>query len=104
MASKHINLVVLDLLLEKEELLLLTPVAEGLDQTGEKDGDEDGEGVDPRDGAREEAENEAGDTQPEKHLHVELIKLVPQNGKEGASFGQTAGIISEAKLKENKRL
>ena len=51
MASKHINLVVLDLLLEKEELLLLTPVAEGLDQTGEKDGDEDREGVDPRDGA-----------------------------------------------------
>jgi len=94
-ASKHINLVVLDLLLKKEELLLLAPIAQGLDQTGKKDSDEDRGGVDPCDGITEEAQAEADETQEDEHLHVELIKLVPQDGEEGASFRQTAGIISE---------
>ena len=104
MASKHVNLVVLDLLLKKEELLLLTPIAQGLDQTGEKDSDEDRGGVDPCDGITEEAQAEADKTQEDEHLHVELIKLVPQDGAEGASFGQTAGIISEAMIKEKRKI
>jgi hypothetical protein len=40
-ATEHVHLVVLDLLLEKKELFLLAPVAEGLDEAGEEDSEND---------------------------------------------------------------
>lgn len=46
-STEHIDFIVLDFLLKEQELLLLAPVAEGLDQTGEKDGECDGRGVYP---------------------------------------------------------
>ena len=94
--SQHANGIILNLLLEQQELLLFAPVADRLDRTGEQDREQDGDGVDPADRGRVEAEEEAGDAEDKEHLHVELIELVPEDGPEGASGGQATFIFSEA--------
>jgi len=85
--TEHINFVVLDFLLKEQELLLLTPIAEGLDQTSEQDSEGDRGSINPSDIVGEEGEEEAGSTKEQQNLHVELIELVPKDGPERSHRG-----------------
>jgi len=93
--TKYIHFIVLNLFLEEEELLLLAPVTEGLNQASEENSEEDCCRIHPGDIGREEAEDEAGGAQHKQDLHVELVKLVPEDVPEGADLGKRTRIFAE---------
>lgn len=95
MTTKYIHFIVLNLFLEEEELLLLAPVTEGLNQASEENSEEDCCRIHPGDIGREEAEDEAGGAQHKQDLHVELVKLVPEDVPEGADLGKRTRIFAE---------
>lgn len=81
-ATEHVTFVILDFILKKQELLLLAPIAESLDETSEENGKEDRDCVDKADRLGEEAKCEAGNTKDDQHLHVEFVKLILQDDPE----------------------
>ena len=91
LAAEDSDLFVLDLVLEAQELLLFTPVAEGLDHGGKEDGEVDGDGFEPLLAVGsvlvlgEDADDEGDSGEDEEDLDVSLVKLVPQNLPEGAN-------------------
>ena len=96
------NFFVHNFLTEAQKLLLFTPVAEGLDQSGENHGKVDRDGLEPLVlHVLEQADDQRGGTEDKKDLHVELVELVPQDGPERADSWQRSLVFAEAKLTKN---
>ena len=91
-SSKHIAHIVLDFILKKQELLLLAPITERLNQASEEDGEPDGGSVDEVDNVREEAESKTGSAEEDKDLHIEFVKLVPEDGPESTNSWERADV------------
>ena len=91
LAAEDSDLFVLDLVLEAQELLLFTPIAESLDHGGKEDGEVDGDGFEPLLAvgsvlALGEDTDDKGDSgEDEEDLDVPLVELVPKNLPESAN-------------------
>ena len=91
LATKNSDLFVLDLILEAQELLLFTPVAECLDHGGKEDGEVDGDGFEPLLAVGsvialgEDADDEGDSGEDEEDLDVPFVELVPKNLPESAN-------------------
>ncbi len=96
------NFFVHNFLTEAQKLLLFTPVAKGLDQSGEKHGKVDRDGLEPLVlHVLEQADDQRGGTEDEKDLHVKFVELVPQDGPERADSWQRSLVFAKAKLTKN---
>jgi len=104
LATEDSNFFVHDFLTESQELLLLTPVTESLDGSGEENGEVDGGSLDPRSFSSEDAQDEGDGGEDEQQDDIELIELVPKDGPEGANLRKGSLVFTEAKLKERAKL
>ena len=106
LATEHGDFLVHDLGLETQELLLFTPVTEGLDHGGKEDGEVDGDGLEPflAGISHEEADDEGDSGEDEEDLDVEFVELVPEDLPEGSHVREGLLVFSEAKLKEREKV
>ena len=90
LATEDRDFLILDLILEAQELLLFTPITEGLDHGGKEHGEVDGDGFEPLLAIHtvltlsKDADDEGDRGEDEADLDVSLVELVPQNLPEGA--------------------
>ena len=104
LATKYDNLLILNLVLQAQELLLFTPVTEGLDHGGKEDGEVDGDRFEPLLAVDtfllfgEDAHEQRDGGEDQEDLDVPLVELVPQDLPEGADGWQGLFVLSEAKL------
>ena len=90
LATKYDNLLILNLVLEAQELLLFTPVTEGLDHGGKEDGEVDGDRFEPLLAVDtflllgEDAHKQGDSGKDQEDLDVHLVELVPKDLPEGA--------------------
>ena len=92
-------------LLEPQELLLLAPVAESLDRGSKEHGEVDRDTLEPLTLGLilEEADHEGDGGEHEEHLHVEVVKLVPNYGPKRADCRKGSFVFTEAKLKNKTK-
>ena len=90
LATEYDNFLILNLVLQAQELLLFTPVTEGLDHGGKEDGEVDGDRFEPLLAVDtlllfcEDAHEQRDGGKDQEDLDVPLVELVPQDLPEGA--------------------
>ena len=78
LTTEDSTLLVHDFAAEAEELFLLTPVAEGLDESSEEHSEVDRDGLEPLPlDSLEEADHQGDRGEDQKEQDVELVELVP---------------------------
>jgi len=97
LATEYGDFLVHDLLLEAQELLLFTPVTEGLDHGGKEDGEVDGDGLEPLLAgiSHEEADDERDGGEDQEDLDVEFVELIPENLPERSHAREGLLVFSE---------